>query len=202
MQRSTRNVKMIQILKTGHFVDANSSCVSFSEHDLALMEVTYNHHSKRLGTAPLCLGHPPDNAPAYGEVQSLLAKNEKLYALVNPSPSLVDMVKAGRYKKVSASFMRPLQRNNPVPQSYYLAHVGFLGANPPAIKGMEQFYFSEPEILPTLFKGNEEYVYFSESNTIAKREDADRHRLVSLISNTLNVSYTEAANLSKTYWNN
>lgn len=82
-ERSTRNVEMIQILKTGHFIDENSSSVSFSDQDLVLMDVMYNHHSKRLRIAPLYLGHLLDNAPSYGEVQDLLAKDKKVYVLVN-----------------------------------------------------------------------------------------------------------------------
>ena len=46
------------------------------------------------------------------------------------------MVRAGRFKKVSASFYTPDSPHNPVPGVYYLRHVGFLGAQPPAVKGL------------------------------------------------------------------
>jgi hypothetical protein len=54
-------------------------------------------------------------------------------------------VRAGRYKKVSASFWPPGHPNNPVPDSYYLRHVGFLGAHAPAVKGLRAIEFGAAE---------------------------------------------------------
>ncbi len=55
-------------------------------------------------------------------------------------------MEAGRYKKVSASFYQPDSPNNPVPTGvFYLRHVGFLGAQPPAIKGLKDIAFNENE---------------------------------------------------------
>ncbi|WP_345195520.1 hypothetical protein, partial [Kistimonas scapharcae] len=55
------------------------------------------------------------------------------------------LVKEGRYKKVSASFYTPESPSNPVPGVYYLRHVGFLGAQPPALKGLKPVSFNEQE---------------------------------------------------------
>jgi len=54
------------------------------------------------------------------------------------------MVNKGRYKKISASFYSPNYPFNPAPGSYYLKHVGFLGAVPPAVKGLGDARFSTP----------------------------------------------------------
>lgn len=93
--------------------------------------------------APLVLGHPSDNQPGFGEVNVLVEKNGNLYAQAAVSDSLVTLVRAGRYRYVSAAFYPPYAPNNPRPDSYYLRHVGFLGAMPPAIKGMTPPEFSE-----------------------------------------------------------
>jgi hypothetical protein len=52
-------------------------------------------------------------------------------------------VKAGAYKKVSASFYPKDHPNNPTPGVYALRHVGFLGAQPPAVKGLKPTEFAE-----------------------------------------------------------
>ena len=41
--------------------------------------------------------------------------------------------------------MRPNSTNNPVPGVYYLRHVGFLGAQPPAVKGLKDVAFAEED---------------------------------------------------------
>jgi hypothetical protein len=51
-------------------------------------------------------------------------------------PAFADLVNAGRYGSISAAFYRPDSPNNPVPGVWYLRHVGFLGAQPPALKGL------------------------------------------------------------------
>ena len=49
------------------------------------------------------------------------------------------LLKAGRFKKRSASFYPPGHPSNPTPDRPYLRHVGFLGAQPPAVKGLADF---------------------------------------------------------------
>jgi hypothetical protein len=56
---------------------------------------------------------------------------------------LIDLVRSGNYKKISASFFSPYHGDNPAPGIWCLRHVGFLGAVPPAVKGMEALAFSE-----------------------------------------------------------
>ncbi len=63
-------------------------------------------------------------------------------------------VDSGRYKKRSASFYAPDSPNNPVPGVYYLRHVGWLGALPPGVKGLDEVSLTEAET---------GVVYFSES---------------------------------------
>ena len=99
-----------------------------------------------LHDAPLVVGHPAVDAPAHGWVQSLAFSE----GLLRAEPRQVDaqlreQVRAGRYAKISASFYRPEAACNPVPGVYYLRHVGFLGAQPPAVKGLPPVSFAEGE---------------------------------------------------------
>ena len=55
------------------------------------------------------------------------------------------MVQAGRFKKRSASFYPPQAPNNPTPGKWYLRHVAFLGAQPPAVAGLKDIQFSEDD---------------------------------------------------------
>jgi hypothetical protein len=60
----------------------------------------------------------------------------------NVDPQFAEIVAAGRYKKISASFYLPDSPSNPKPGVMYLRHVGFLGAQPPAIKGLRNSTFA------------------------------------------------------------
>lgn len=134
-------MKPIHIFKTGKHTDSHGQTLNFSDADLAKSIQAYN---PSLHQAPIVVGHPSDNAPAYGWVKGLSGDAGNLYAdpdQVNPEFS--EQVKKGSYKKVSASFYPPDSSNNPVQGVYYLRHVGFLGAQPPAIKGLEPVSFSD-----------------------------------------------------------
>lgn len=117
--------------------------LDFTDADLAACAAAYD---PALHEAPMVIGHPKHDAPAYGWVKSLGSDAEGLLA----EPKQIDvafaeMVTKGRYKKISASFYAPDAANNPVPGVYYLRHVGFLGAMPPGVKGLKQIEFAEDE---------------------------------------------------------
>lgn len=123
--------------------------LTFSPLDLQLMAVGYSKARRR---APLVLGHPANNLPEFGDVESLFVNGDALYAETSPSPGLVGMVRMGAYKNVSASFIAPDSIGNHTPGAYYLRHIGFLGAHPPAVKGMT----------PPDFAEHDGYISFSE----------------------------------------
>lgn len=117
--------------------------LAFTEHDLAASAQAYD---PAVHEAPLVVGHPAHDAPAYGWVKKLAFAEGGLHA----EPEQVDaafaeLVEAGRFKKISASFYPPESAQNPVPGVYYLRHVGFLGAQPPAIKGLKQVAFADAD---------------------------------------------------------
>ncbi|MFB2538818.1 hypothetical protein [Acinetobacter sp. c3-l95] len=141
-------MKRIHIFKTGTHTDSHGQTLTFSETDLAAAISAY---SPDIHQAPIVIGHPKTNAPAFGWVNALTGENGNLYAIPEQVNSeFSEQVQAGAYKKVSASFYPPNSPNNPVKGVYYLRHLGFLGAEPPAIKGLSPVEFSEQDQAVTL----------------------------------------------------
>lgn len=136
-------MKPIHIFKPGQHTAMSGATLSFSEADLAASAAAYD---PAVHEAPMVVGHPSSDGPAYGWVKGLAFADAGLQAEPDQvDPAFAELVAAGRFKKVSASFYTPGAPNNPVPGVYYLRHVGFLGAQPPAIKGLRPVEFAEAE---------------------------------------------------------
>jgi hypothetical protein len=135
--------KKIHIFKRGRHVASNGTPLEFTEAHLSASAAAYDPAKHE---APLVIGHPKHDDPAYGWVQSLDCAEGQLHAQPHQvNAEFAEMVRAGAFKKISASFYTPDAPNNPVPGVYYLRHVGFLGAQPPAIKGLKQASFADAE---------------------------------------------------------
>lgn len=132
----------LEIFRAGTHTTASGETLTFSEGDLARIADAYEAASHE---APLVVGHPKDNAPAYGWTRALLAEGGKLRAVVGDiDASFVEgALRPKRYKKISASFYKPGQASNPKPEGYYLRHIGLLGAQPPAVKGLRDASFAD-----------------------------------------------------------
>ncbi|MBQ7569137.1 hypothetical protein IJT17_10105 [bacterium] len=88
------------------------------------------------GSAPLVVGHPKLNAPAYGWVESFRRLGDLVQArAVQVAPEFADAVRAGRWKKRSIAFGPDM----------HFRHVGFLGAAAPAVKGLRDIEFADEE---------------------------------------------------------
>jgi hypothetical protein len=136
-------MKPLHIIKPGTHTAMSGARVEFRESDLAATVAAYD---PALHEAPMVIGHPKHDAPAAGWIKSLTATAQGLIA----EPQQVDaafaeQVAKGRYKKISATFYHPDAANNPVPGVYYLRHVGFLGAQPPAVKGLRPIELADGE---------------------------------------------------------
>lgn len=128
------NNHAIHIFRPGRHTSMQGATIDFGEGDLIATAKAYNPTRHE---APLVIGHPRADAPAWGWVGGLTADEGGLFATPRQlDPAFAEMVRAGRFKKVSASFYTPDSPHNPVPGVYYLRHVGFLGAQPPAVKGL------------------------------------------------------------------
>lgn len=145
----------IEIFRAGRHTDDMGRVHEFSEADLDGMAASYN---PQLREAPLCVGHPQDNLPAYGWVKSVGRNAQGVLTICTHSvePQFAQMVAARRFPKRSASFYPPNSPNNPTPGKWYLRHVAFLGAQPPAIAGLKDIQFCA---------GDSDAVCFSEPTT-------------------------------------
>ena len=127
----------IEIFKAGRHIDDAGVEHVFTDADVAGMAAAYNPAQRE---APLCIGHPKDNKPAWGWVQALQTRaGSLLMDTRDVIPAFAELVNAKQYKKRSASFYPPKHPNNPTPGKWYLRHVAFLGAQQPAVAGLADF---------------------------------------------------------------
>lgn len=123
---------------------------SYTPADLDEMVANYDPAKHE---APLVIGHPEHDAPAWGWVESLKRIGNVLMAKPRQvSRQFEDLVQSGAFKKRSISFYR-----NPLS----LRHVGFLGAMPPEVKGLADVTFREGQF-DTFDFNEEEEMEFSE----------------------------------------
>lgn len=135
--------KTLEIFKPGKHTALNGQTLAFSEADLRATVAAYD---PGLHEAPLVVGHPGIDAPAYGWVKGLSFSEGAMAAEPDQvDAAFAELVNAGRFKKISASFYLPDAPGNPSPGVYYLRHVGFLGAQPPAVKGLKNASFAASE---------------------------------------------------------
>lgn len=130
----------MEIFKAGKYPQGE-----FTVKELAEIANSYN---PSLHEAPATIGHVSDyhdsKIPAYGWIGKVFQVGDKLkVAFSNFSEELKGLVGGGYYKKVSAGFYKPDDPNNPTPGKWHLHHVAFLGAQPPAVKGLEAIAFSD-----------------------------------------------------------
>lgn len=131
----------IEIFRAGSHRAMDGSERVFTPADVQLMASNYD--PKKV-SAPLVIGHPDNNQPAYGWVKSLQATPDgRLLMLAEQiNPAFAQAVKNGQFKKRSASFHSPGAYSNPCPRGYYLRHVGWLGSMPPAINSLADVQFA------------------------------------------------------------
>lgn len=137
----------LHLLRAGQYQDHAGQAVTLSERDLGQIAAGY---SPDVHEAPIVIGHPQTDAPAWGWIKSITADDSGLHAEAGQlNPEFAEAVRTGRYKKISVALYGPAHPNNPT-DDWYLRHVGFLGAQPPVVKGLAQAQLSEAEDPPTL----------------------------------------------------
>ncbi|PSD18865.1 peptidase [Stenotrophomonas maltophilia] len=133
----------LQIFKAGTHVAEDGNSYTFTEDDVQQIAQTY---SVDLHEAPIVVGHPKADLPAYGWGKALECRDGVLFAQPHQvDPDFASMVNKGRFKKISASIFLPNTPGNPTPGKFYLRHIGFLGAQPPAVKGLKSASFADGE---------------------------------------------------------
>lgn len=161
----------IDIFAAGQHIAMSGDTLTFSERDLAATAAAYDPTAYE---APLCVGHPQHDAPAYGWVGRLEYRDGHLFALPKQvDPEFAELVRTGRYKKISAAFWHPRSPHNPKPGVWALRHVGFLGAAPPSVKGLKPVQFAGDESGVVLFGADGRDIAFAEREAaLAAREAA------------------------------
>lgn len=120
----------IPIWSSGEFTALNGEVYKFSEADLQASAGAYN---PALFRAPWVKGHPKTNDPAFGWGDQLEWDGEYLWANSSQiDPAFAEEVRAGRWGKISPTFLSPNHPKNPVPGVWYLKNIGWLGAHAPA----------------------------------------------------------------------
>lgn len=158
----------IEIFRTGSHTATNGQTLPF---DSVALSAAVSAYDPSLHEAPVVVGHPKDNHPAFGWIDHLELKD----GVVLAHPKQVDadfaeLVKQGKYKKRSASWYLPDSPNNPKPGTLYLRHVGFLGAQPPALKGLKDVRFNEAEkgVVEFADASVSPFVFFNIANLLRK----------------------------------
>ncbi len=138
-----------EIFKTGTHTSDKGITKDYSLDELNFIAQSYKPEEDE---APIVIGHPIDNSPAYGWVSSLeVTEDGKLVADASDEklhPEFVSALKEGAYKKRSISL---------TPDGK-LRHVGFLGGAAPAVKGLADIQFSQPSSTLIEFDLNEPLV--------------------------------------------
>lgn len=132
----------IEVFKAGTHRDDSGTSRTFSVAD---MQATAKAYDRALHEAPLTVGHPKSNLPAYGWADRFEATDDgrlMMYAR-QVDPAFAEIVQAGRFKKRSSSFYAPSDPSNPVAGVWYPRHIAWLGAQPPAIKGLVDVQFAD-----------------------------------------------------------
>ena len=110
------------------------------------LEATVGAYDPALAPAQLVKGHPQIEDPSFGQVgRFVIGEDGTLHAedIQNLDPAFSAEVEAGRYPSRSIKFYAPTDKANPVPGVWYPRHIGFLGAYPPALKGLPPVEFAE-----------------------------------------------------------
>lgn len=122
----------LEVFSSGTHTSGNGVTKTYTDDDLVNLAKTYNEQKDH--EAPLVLGHPATDDPAYGWTKKLKAAGSKLLAYVDQvEDAIVSAVNKGSYKKVSIAIY----------PNGLLRHIGLLGAVPPAVKGLASVKFAE-----------------------------------------------------------
>jgi hypothetical protein len=131
LKRGENVSKWHEIFKAGSYPQGD-----FNESDLDQVVANYKPADHE---APLVIGHPKKDDPAFGWVDAVKREGNKLLARFKQVvPEFSEAVNQGRYKKVSVRLRKS-------EDGWNLMHVGFLGAAIPEVKGLKPVQFSEDD---------------------------------------------------------
>lgn len=153
MAGSTSETRTIEVFRPGTFVPMGGGALAFSAEDLAAIAADYDPEA---APAPVVVGHPSDNDPAFGWAAAFRwdeAAGRLLADIGDLAAEFVAAVADGRYRKVSLSLFRPDSAANPKPGRWYPRHIGFLGGAAPAVPGLKPVTFAAADEAVTIELG-------------------------------------------------
>lgn len=135
--------KPFRIFRAGTHTDSAGQATTFTRAELEATVKAYNEGDWR---APMVVGHPKGQAPAYGWVGKMrIDEHDEIWVddVEKLNPDFAELMQQGAYRNRSASWYAPDHPNNPTPGVWQLRHLGVLGAQPPALKGLGDVEFHD-----------------------------------------------------------
>jgi hypothetical protein len=133
------------------YMISKDDAVIFSDFDFSRMVKAYKKdkkdhwdkdgvfHSKEqenVRSAPIVIGHPEQDAPAFGSIDCLGVTANKLVGYTYDVPDSIRMgIREGKYPRNAAQFFGPENPSNPTPGFWFLKHVGLKGPVPREVRG-------------------------------------------------------------------
>lgn len=131
----------LPVFRPGTHTAMDGRQVTFTLEDCLDLAASYD---PTLMETPFVIGHPKLTAPSYGWANRFEVRDGLVYAEPKQVvPEFAEAFNKGMYKKRSLSIYLPDSPGNPKPGHFYPRHIGFLGAIPPAVKGLPDVSFSE-----------------------------------------------------------
>lgn len=157
--------KPVHIFSPGPQTSSQGVTYDFKPKVLKEIVRTYD---PQIHQAPIRIGHEDnDKVPSWGWVEGLeINDSGELIANIDFTPQMDGFIKDKLYRKVSASFYQPNCKTNPTPGKWSLRHVAMLGGQPPAVKGLKDFAYSD-------MSNVEGVVDFIAGNSLGPEDDAD-----------------------------
>ena len=147
-------MKLCQIFSTGKHTDSKGNTKEWTTDDLDKIVYQFENVHKN---APVCVGHPQSNSPAYGWLDNVKRIGNGLYCTFKDvQEEFKTAVNKGLFKNRSISLDKDLN----------IRHLAFLGGQAPAVKGLEQFCFESQE--------NDTVVEFSDYEDISIADEIQK----------------------------
>jgi len=122
---------VMEVFRAGKQTDAAGNSKEWTEKDLDKMVSSFEELGEDV---PATIGHNTKNGPAMGWFKKVFRKGDTLFAeLGDIVEEFGVMLKKKMFKNRSIAL-----RND-----FSLRHIAFLGAEPPAVKGLKDFAFKE-----------------------------------------------------------
>jgi len=132
----------LEIFRAGTHTDSRGRKITITKDELCESAQAYD---PAVFAAPIVLGHPTMDAPAFGHLNKLGVADDGTMTAADHTdvhPEFAALYHDKRFSKWSVSFFQPDHPSNPKPGVYYPRHLGMLGAAAPAVPGLKAIAFA------------------------------------------------------------